>query len=69
MIGKVRFVLLDNRLYCMNGWAGTSRKPACNYTGGHFCDLLLGHKSPCRCSCGSKTSRNRWLEEQEKGTR
>lgn len=46
----------DSRPHCLNGWDGTPKHPACNYTGGHFCDRLAHHQGPCRCVCGS-TSR------------
>lgn len=64
MIGKVKCVVLDPKTLCHNGWDGTKRKPSCNYTGGHFCDLKVNHAGPCRCVCGATTKRNRWLEEQ-----
>lgn len=53
MIGKVMVTVRPPETVCTNGWDGTLRKPACNYTGGHFCDRLKGHKGRCRCSCGS----------------
>lgn len=59
MIGKVKFVT-DRRKCCMNGWAGTKRKPACNYTGGHFCNRSEDHTGRCRCQCGA-TGKNRYL--------
>ncbi len=55
MIGKV-ILTTDTRPHCLNGWAGTNRRPSCNYTGGHFCDKLRDHKGRCRCSCGSTSS-------------
>jgi hypothetical protein len=51
MIGMVR-VVTDDRPHCTNGWGGTAERPSCNYTGGHFCELLAGHKGRCRCTCG-----------------
>lgn len=54
MIGKWRLVE-DKRKHCTWGWAG---RPGCNYTGGHFCDRLAGHKGKCRCACGKTSRRN-----------
>lgn len=66
MIGKVAVKVLDNKYLCLNGWSGTSKKPSCNYTGGHFCDLLVNHAGRCRCACGATTTRNRWKEAEGK---
>jgi hypothetical protein len=55
MIGKV-MLRVDTRKHCTNGWKGTKRKPACDYTGGHGCNLLANHKGRCRCSCGAVTA-------------
>jgi hypothetical protein len=55
MIGMVQMVR-DTRPHCTNGWKGTARSPACNYTGGHYCNKLLGHKGKCKCWCGATTS-------------
>ena len=63
MIGKV-LITTDPGPHCYNGWSGTPESPSCNYTGGHFCDLPLDHKPPCRCHCGATCKRNRWLEEE-----
>jgi hypothetical protein len=52
----------DKRPYCLNGWAGTKRKPGCDYTGGHGCDKLANHKGRCRCVCGATTGVNRAVE-------
>lgn len=55
MIGKWN-LRIDPRPHCLNGWAGTKRKPACTYSGGHYCDKLRGHKGKCKCSCGATSS-------------
>jgi hypothetical protein len=55
MIGKV-MLTVDKRPHCYNGWAGTKESPACNYTGGHFCDLLADHQGDCKCTCGATTN-------------
>ncbi len=52
MIGKV-ICTVDTRPHCTNGWGPTPKFASCNYTGGHFCKKLAGHKGRCRCSCGS----------------
>jgi hypothetical protein len=51
MIGKAG-PIMDKRPHCTNGWDGTKRSPACNYTGGHYCVRLANHKGRCRCTCG-----------------
>ena len=57
MIGKVILKTLPPGTICTNGWDGGGRhRPACNYTGGHYCCLPKGHKGKCRCSCGSTSS-------------
>lgn len=55
MIGNVR-IIADTRPHCTNGWEPTPTHPSCNYTGGHFCELLANHEGPCRCTCGSTTT-------------
>lgn len=58
MIGKVKFVVVDSSLYCMNGWAGSvfGRRRSCSYTGGHSCDRLVNHQGRCRCACGATST-------------
>jgi hypothetical protein len=58
MIGNVKVTVLDNSKCCMNGWAGTKKRPACNYTGGHYCDRERDHPGLCRCSCGARHKNN-----------
>ena len=64
MVGKIRFAV-DNRPHCRNGWKGTRKRPACNYTGGHFCCFLQGHGGRCKCSCGAETTRKPPCEPKE----
>ena len=65
MIGKVTGKV-DESPHCPNGWAGTRRRPACNYTGGHFCDRPYPHRGMCRCDCGAR-ARQRDPKEYELG--
>ena len=41
---------------CPWGWAGTPKRPACNYTGGHYCTRPAGHQGRCLCVCGASTT-------------
>lgn len=60
-------ITVDDRPHCGNGWGPTPKHKGCNYTGGHFCQLLKDHKGPCRCVCGSATTKK--PEEPEEARR
>jgi hypothetical protein len=49
-------IVESKELWCLNGWNPTAKYPACNYTGGHFCDRKRGHNGRCKCVCGSQSS-------------
>lgn len=52
---------VDTRPHCNNGWKAIRGG---DYTGGHYCKRLAGHKGRCICTCGRR-AKNRPESEKE----